>query len=47
MIKLLTISYILKKVVKQTSEKAKLGELSINSIKAYLLGVQSLIEFNI
>src|SRR5918912_1038568 len=36
----------LKKVAKQTSEKAKRGELSVNSIKSYLAGVQSFLEFN-
>jgi integrase len=47
-IKTMVLNYIihLKKVAKQTSEKARRGELSVNSIKAYLAGVQSFLEFN-
>src|SRR5918912_1721894 len=36
----------LKKAAKRTSEKARRGELSVNSIKTYLAGVQSFLEFN-
>ncbi len=42
------IDYIihLKKVAKQTAGKPKKGELSLNSIKTYLKGIQSFLEFN-
>jgi integrase len=36
----------LKKVAKQSAGKPKKGELSVNSIKFYLAGVQSFLEFN-
>jgi site-specific recombinase XerD len=36
----------LKKVAKQSSEKPRPGEISVNSIKTYLAGVQSFLEFN-
>jgi integrase len=47
-IKTMVIDYIihLKKVAKQTSEKQKPGELSVNSIKTYLAGIQSFLESN-
>jgi integrase len=47
-IKAMVLNYIirLKKVAKQSSSKAIAGELSINSIKTYLAGVQSFLEFN-
>jgi hypothetical protein len=47
-IKNMVIDYIihLKKVAKQTSEKQKPGELSVNSIKTYLAGIQSFLESN-
>src|SRR5919197_1770539 len=47
-IKTMVIDYVihLKKVAKQTSEKQKPGELSVNSIKTYLAGVQSFLEAN-
>jgi hypothetical protein len=40
------ISYILelKKKTKHTAGKPKRGEISVNSIKFYLVGVQSLLE---
>ena len=44
----MVLNYVihLKKVAKQTSEKARRGELSVNSIKAYMAGVQSFLESN-
>jgi hypothetical protein len=47
-IKTMVLSYIihLKKVAKQTSEKQRRGELSVNSIETYLAGVRSFLEFN-
>jgi integrase len=47
-IKTMVIDYVihLKKVAKQTSEKQKPGELSVNSIKTYLAGIQSFLESN-
>jgi hypothetical protein len=47
-IKVMVLNYIihLKKVAKQTSEKARRGELCVNSIKTYLAGVQSFLESN-
>ncbi len=36
----------LKKVAKQSAGKPKKGEISVNSIKFYLAGVQSFLEFN-
>jgi hypothetical protein len=44
----MVLSYIihLKEVAKQTSQKHRRGELSVNSIKAYLAGVQSFLEAN-
>jgi integrase len=47
-IKIMVLNYIihLKKVAKRTSGKPRRGELSVNSIKAYLGGVQSFLEFN-
>jgi integrase len=47
-IKSMVLDYIihLKKVAKQSSSKARTGELSVNSIKVYLAGVQSFLEFN-
>jgi hypothetical protein len=47
-IKIMVLSYIihLKEVAKQTSQKHRRGELSVNSIKAYLAGVQSFLEAN-
>ena len=47
-IKIMVLNYVihLKKVAKQTSEKARRGELSVNSIKAYMAGVQSFLESN-
>ncbi|MFL6324471.1 MAG: hypothetical protein ACJ72C_06860, partial [Nitrososphaeraceae archaeon] len=44
----MVLSYIthLKEVAKQTSQKQRRGELSVNSIKAYLAGVQSFLEAN-
>src|SRR5919202_2819934 len=47
-VKTMVLNYIvhLKKVAKQSSEKPKPGELSVNSIKTYLAGVQSFLEFN-
>jgi integrase len=47
-IKTMVLNYIihLKKVARQTAEKARRGGLSVNSIKSYLAGVQSFLEFN-
>jgi integrase len=47
-IKDMVINYIihLKKVAKQSSGKARTGELSVNSVKIYLKGVQSFLESN-
>jgi integrase len=47
-IKTMVLNYIidLKKVAKQTSGKARRGEISVNSIRTYLAGVQSFLEFN-
>jgi integrase len=47
-IKSMVLDYVihLKKVAKQSSSKARTGELSVNSIKVYLAGVQSFLEFN-
>jgi hypothetical protein len=44
----MVLNYVihLKKVAKQTSEKARRGELSVNSIKAYMAEVQSFLESN-
>jgi hypothetical protein len=42
------LNYIihLKKIAKQSAGKPKRGELSVNSIKHYLNGVKSFLEFN-
>src|SRR5713226_5812968 len=42
------LNYIihLKKMAKQSAGKPKKGELSVNSIKLYLNGVKSFLEFN-
>lgn len=47
-IKNMVLTYIihLKKVAKQTAGKPKRGEISVNSIKLYLTGVQSFLESN-
>ena len=47
-IKSMVLNYIiqLKKAAKQSCSKATAGELSVNSIKTYLAGVQSFLEFN-
>ena len=47
-IKSMVLNYVihLKKVAKQSSHKAIAGELSVNSIKIYLAGVQSFLDFN-
>jgi integrase len=47
-IKIMVIDYIihLKKNAKQSVGKAKRGEISVNSIKDYLTGIQSFLEFN-
>jgi integrase len=47
-VKAMVLNYIvhLKKVAKQSSEKPRPGEISVNSIKTYLAGVQSFLEFN-
>jgi integrase len=44
----MVINYIihLKKVAKQSSGKARTGELSVNSVKIYLKGIQSFLESN-
>jgi hypothetical protein len=47
-IKSMVLNYIiyLKKVAKKTSGKARRGELSVNSIRTYLSGIQSFLESN-
>jgi integrase len=42
------LNYIihLKKIAKQSAGKPTKGELSVNSIKLYLIGVKSFLEFN-
>jgi integrase len=47
-IKTMVLNYVihLKKVAKQSSSKARSGEISVNSIKTYLGGVQSFLESN-
>jgi hypothetical protein len=44
----MVLDYIiyLKKIAKPSSGKARRGELSVNSIKMYLAGIQSFLEFN-
>jgi len=36
----------LKKIAKQSAGKPRKGELSVNSVKLYLKGVKSFLEFN-
>jgi integrase len=47
-IKSMVLNYVihLKKVAKQSSGKARYGEISVNSIKTYMAGVQSFLESN-
>ena len=47
-IKNMVLNYIihLKKNAKQSVGKAKRGEISVNSVKGYLAGVQSFLNFN-
>ena len=47
-LKTMVLNYIihLKKIAKQSAGKPKRGELSVNSIKLYLKGVKSFLEFN-
>ncbi|MFL6318842.1 MAG: tyrosine-type recombinase/integrase, partial [Nitrososphaeraceae archaeon] len=47
-IKTMVLNYVihLKKVAKQSSGKARTGELSVNSVKIYLKGIQSFLESN-
>ncbi|MDQ6862395.1 MAG: tyrosine-type recombinase/integrase [Thermoproteota archaeon] len=47
-LKTMVLNYIihLKKMAKQSAGKPKKGELSVNSIKFYLAGVKSFLEFN-
>jgi integrase len=47
-IKTMVINYVihLKRLAKQSSGKARTGELSVNSVKPYLTGIQSFFEFN-
>jgi hypothetical protein len=44
----MVLNYVihLKKMAKQSAGKPKKGELSVNSIKFYLAGVKSFLEFN-
>ena len=44
----MVLNYVihLKKVAKQSAGKAKRGEISVNSIKIYMAGVQSFLESN-
>ncbi|MFZ0223851.1 MAG: hypothetical protein WAM42_19385 [Candidatus Nitrosopolaris sp.] len=47
-VKTIILNYIihLKKIAKQSAGKPRRGELSVNSIKLYLNGVKSFLEFN-
>jgi hypothetical protein len=47
-IKTMVLNYIihLKNVAKPSCGKARRGDLSVNSIKMYLAGIQSFLEFN-
>jgi integrase len=47
-LKTMVLNYImyLKKIAKRSAGKPKMGELSVNSIKLYLTGVKSFLEFN-
>lgn len=47
-LKTMILNYViqLKKMAKQSAGKPKKGELSVNSIKLYLTGVKSFLEFN-
>jgi integrase len=47
-LKFMVINYVihLKKIAKKSAGKPKRGELSVNSIKLYLNGVKSFLEFN-
>ncbi|MGB6593370.1 MAG: hypothetical protein WBE68_17860, partial [Candidatus Nitrosopolaris sp.] len=47
-VKTMILNYIihLKKIAKQSAGKPRRGELSVNSIKLYLNGVKSFLEFN-
>jgi integrase len=47
-LKTMVLNYIiyLKKIAKQSAGKPRKGELSVNSIKFYLTGVKSFLEFN-
>jgi integrase len=47
-LKTMVLNYIihLKKIAKQSAGKPKRGELSVNSIKLYIKGVKSYLEFN-
>ena len=47
-IKNMVVKYIiqLKKVAKKYVSKAKRGEICVNSIKTYMMGVQSFLEFH-
>src|SRR5215472_866933 len=44
----MVLNYVihLKKIAKQSAGKPKRGELSVNSVKLYLKGVKSFLEFN-
>jgi hypothetical protein len=47
-LKTMILNYLihLKKIAKQSAGKPKKGELSVNSIKHYLTGIKSFLEFN-
>ena len=47
-IKSMVVEYIvhLKKVAKKYVSKAKRGEICVNSIKTYMMGIQSFLEFH-
>src|SRR2546423_13673547 len=47
-LKTMILNYIihLKKIAKQSAGKPRKGEISVNSIKLYLTGVKSFLEFN-
>jgi integrase len=44
----MVLNYVihLKKLAKQSCGKARSGEISVNSVKLYLTGIQSFLEFN-
>ena len=47
-IKTMALDYVihLKQIAKQSASKARSGELCVNSVRTYLIGIQSFLEFN-